>query len=150
MGSAVEYYFFSDNETTLDNLTDLDVNDQNVDIEAEPCYSSAEYGALVVFICFILMLTTVCIIGNCLVIIVISRERRLKHPLNFFIINLAFSDLTIGLTYSIYNISHLEIDGINQSLGKSLSKQHKCPSYIMYVLFRCVGVLFDQCHHSDK
>ena len=46
------------------------------------------------------------VVGNSLVIYVISTSPELEHPMTYFICSLALSDLVQGITFPIYTFSH--------------------------------------------
>ena len=39
---------------------------------------------------------------------------------NFFIISLALSDMMVGIVYSLYNVSHMEIPAVQQAFGECM------------------------------
>ncbi|ELU04673.1 hypothetical protein CAPTEDRAFT_198123 [Capitella teleta] len=65
----------------------------------------------------ILTLATICIFGNSVVIFVMIKEKGLQSPLNHFITSLAVSDLAQGVIYAIYNIGHINVDIIRNTLA---------------------------------
>jgi hypothetical protein len=65
----------------------------------------------------ILGMAALCIVGNTIVICVMTLECKLNTALNCFIVNLAVSDLLQGVIYAIYNISHLNVPFIRHALG---------------------------------
>ena len=68
----------------------------------------------------ICLISTINIIGNTLVIQGVLRHRTLNTPENYFILSLACSDLVMGIIYPFYNVSHMEIAGVLEVLGKEL------------------------------
>ncbi|XP_070564157.1 adenosine receptor A1-like isoform X2 [Ptychodera flava] len=74
-----------------------------------------------VYYCFyytiIFLITLFTIIGNLLVISCVVRYRHLKNCCNYFILNLAVSDLLMGLIYTPYNLSHMEIPQIRETMN---------------------------------
>ncbi|ELU09280.1 hypothetical protein CAPTEDRAFT_192498 [Capitella teleta] len=57
----------------------------------------------------ILGMASLAIVGNSIVIFIMTTECKLSNALNCFIVNLACSDLLQGVLYAIYNISHLNV-----------------------------------------
>ena len=66
----------------------------------------------------ICLISVVNIVGNTLVIQSVLRHRTLKVPGNYFILSLACSDLITGIIYPVYNISHMVIGNVLNTLGK--------------------------------
>ena len=66
----------------------------------------------------ICLISAVNIVGNTLVIQSVLRHRTLKVPGNYFILSLACSDLMTGIIYPFYNISHMVIGDVLNTLGK--------------------------------
>eukprot|EP00914_Ancora_sagittata_P003787 GHVO01008159.1.p1 GENE.GHVO01008159.1~~GHVO01008159.1.p1 ORF type:complete len:104 (+),score=8.12 GHVO01008159.1:39-314(+) len=66
----------------------------------------------------ILILATFCIFGNSIVIFVMLKEKCLQSPLNHFITSLAVSDLAQGVIYAVYNIGHINVDIIRDTIGQ--------------------------------
>ncbi|XP_077982008.1 adenosine receptor A1-like [Glandiceps talaboti] len=64
----------------------------------------------------IVIITLVNIVGNLLVITSVIRFRHLRNVCSYFIVNLAVSDLLMGLIYTPYNLSHMEIPEIESSM----------------------------------
>ena len=62
--------------------------------------------------------------GNVLVVYVIRKHPHMKEePSNYFMLSLACSDFTLGIIYSIYNVSHMKLTSIKNTLGKYKLKQ---------------------------
>ncbi len=74
------------------------------------------------YISMIGVIGCVSIVGNILVITVMLRTAKLRIPSNYFIINLAFSDLMQGLVYPIYNIGHMPDFKLTEALCKCTIK----------------------------
>ena len=66
------------------------------------------------------LLTLVGLVGNILVIRAVWKHDKLRLPANYFIFSLACSDLGLVLLYPIYNVSHIEDEGIKATLGEYL------------------------------
>ena len=100
-------------------LTQLEVDWQQDNTTSPACPRDAgEDAAVATFhLATILSLACICIIGNTLVIIVMTRDETLSTPFNNFIISLAVSDLAQGTVYATYNVSHIDVDAIRYTLG---------------------------------
>ena len=77
-----------------------------------------DYVFLIYYYGLLCLLSVINLTGNALVIQCLVRHRHLRVPGNYFIFSLAFSDLCLGLTYPVYNVSHMEIARVRQALGK--------------------------------
>ena len=64
------------------------------------------------------LLSLVNLAGNTAVIQALLRHRHLRVPGNYFIFSIACSDLSLGLIYPVYNVSHIEIEPIRKALGE--------------------------------
>ncbi len=62
-------------------------------------------------------ITTVNLLGNTMIIIAVIRHKRLRSSNNYFIISLAISDIVLGIAYTLYNSSHMRIQGLYDNLG---------------------------------
>nr|KAG5708716.1 hypothetical protein BaRGS_034933 [Batillaria attramentaria] len=58
------------------------------------------------------------VVGNTIVLRTILRHDSLRTPANSLICSLAASDLLFGLLYPIYNVSHIDLPVIENSLGE--------------------------------
>ena len=65
----------------------------------------------------VLLMAALCIVGNSLVIYLMSRESSLDSPMKSFIVSLAVSDLLHGVFYGLYTLSHVNDDDIRRILG---------------------------------
>lgn len=115
-------------ETTLGNvLSSAIYSDDYEDVEkiAGICARSdvdGDVGIYTFHLVGILGMAALCIIGNALVIFIMTKECNMTQPLNCFIVSLACSDLLQGLVYAVYNISHLNVPLIRSFLGKYVSQ----------------------------
>lgn len=62
-------------------------------------------------------LTLVNLCGNTAVILSILRHRQLRSPANYCLFSIACSDLSLGIIYPIYNVSHVDQPEIKRILG---------------------------------
>jgi hypothetical protein len=81
--------------------------------------SDANTGVYAFHLIGILGMATLCIIGNSIVIFIMTRECDMNSPLNCFIVSLGCSDLLQGILYAVYNISHLPVPAIRLALGRT-------------------------------
>ena len=102
---------------TLYATTEFNVSTQQDNRTSCPIDAEEDAAVATFHLTSILLLACICIIGNTLVIIVMTREKSLNSPLNYFITSLAASDLAQGTIYAIYNISHIDVDVIRYTLG---------------------------------
>ena len=63
-------------------------------------------------------LSFVSLCGNGMVLFVMVRQRHLRRPEYYFIFSLACSDTLLAVIYPIYNVTHINVDFITQTLGK--------------------------------
>lgn len=98
-------------EIKMNNSTEV-TNTTAASIEKDVLFNLYYYGLF-------FTLTLINIPGNILVVTTILRHRQLRHPANYFLVSLAFSDLLMGFLYPVYNVSHLEeIPAVSGALGK--------------------------------
>jgi len=48
----------------------------------------------------------------------VVRHHKLRQPGNYFIVSLACSDLVLSLIYPVYNMAHLDLQRVQDVLGK--------------------------------
>ena len=84
-----------------------------------PQKSTSEDIVFIVYYYGILIaLSLVNIVGNSIVITGLIRHPRILVPGNYFIISLAISDICLGLSYPLYNVSHVNfVDVMDSSVG---------------------------------
>lgn len=70
-----------------------------------------------IYFTILFFFTAVNIVGNSIIIHTIRRRPNLRVPGYYFIFSLAISDLGLGIVYPIYNISHMFVPAITNTLG---------------------------------
>lgn len=112
--------FMSSTGSYLNEETSLDWQDV-----PDPCRRSSADDSIGVYtfhLIGILGMATLSIVGNSIVIFIMVKECKLASALNCFIVSLAASDLSQGVLYAIYNISHLNVPSVRYALGKYVLK----------------------------
>lgn len=64
------------------------------------------------------LITCVNLIGNFLVIVTVLRHENLRQPCNYFLVSMAVSDWIFGLFYPVYNIGHMKVAAVEETLGE--------------------------------
>ena len=100
------------------SLNSTEVGSSSVEDLCSRSDADANVGVYTFHLVGILGMATVCIVGNCLVIFVMTKECKLNTPLNCFIVSLACSDLCQGVLYAIYNVSHINVKSVRGALGE--------------------------------
>ena len=107
-------------ESTTFGVTSQSLDEYNVTSSPMECSRKllGNSGFLTFQITIILVMAVVCIVGNSMVIFVMTRDRKLSSPMNKFIVSLAGSDLLHGCSYALYNVSHVNVESIHETLGE--------------------------------
>ena len=89
---------------------------------------------------FVGILTVICLMGNALVIATLPRSRKFSRPSVYFIVSLACSDFMSGIIFPIYVVSHIEVEAIQNTLGKlhydfMIRKNYLSPSHFDHYMY---------------
>ena len=90
--------------------TGLDADDDSL--------SSSTVTFYVFYYTCLSLLAVICVTGNSLVLTALFRHKNLRVPSNAFLFSLAVADLLTGIVFYVYQISHIDIDSIRDTLGK--------------------------------
>ncbi|KAL5005710.1 hypothetical protein ScPMuIL_016868 [Solemya velum] len=85
----------------------LNETHQNSSIENITANSPTNWKAVFLWVVLILIIT-VTFFGNCLVLLAVKQDKHLRTPFNYYIVNLAITDVTVALTaMSFYGIDNI-------------------------------------------
>ena len=66
------------------------------------------------------VLAVMCVTGNSLVLTALFRHSSLRVPSNAFLVSLAVADLLTGIVFYIYQVGHIELEPIQNTIGESM------------------------------
>ncbi|KAG7170284.1 LIAT1-like 4 [Homarus americanus] len=92
------------NETLNENLNETHLDEETTSIHKGIKWSTSK--AILFIVQLVIMLET--IFGNLMVILSVKMEKKLQTPFNYYIVNLAFTDMNVGVSvmslFMIYNL----------------------------------------------
>ncbi|XP_070544685.1 beta-2 adrenergic receptor-like [Ptychodera flava] len=80
--------------------------------------SAGDSAYFVYYYTTLITLTLINICGNSLVIVSVATFRTLRNVSNYFITSLSCSDILLGIFYTLYNLSHMEVPAM-QVIGSN-------------------------------
>ena len=98
----------------MDNFTD-EIYNQSIRNNA----TAIDIGFYCYYYGTFFAITLVNLCGNSL-ILVSARRRNIRTPENYFIFSLAVSDILYGVTYTLYNINHMDFHAVKIMTSKHL------------------------------
>ena len=100
----------------MDNLTDTVCNESSR-YNGTNSVKSIDIGFYCYYYGIFFVITLVNLCGNSL-ILVSARRKNLRIPENYFIFSLAVSDILYGVTFTLYNIVHMDIPAVKLMTSK--------------------------------
>lgn len=117
---------FPDDSLDPDSKDHNDTEDGRIDPDVTlDTFSTSDIIFFTYYYGLLLVLSAVNISGNGIILYGMVKHRHLRVPGNYFIFSLAVSDFSLGIIYPIYNVSHVEIDSIKNTLGEYFLKPQK-------------------------